>query len=51
MREFLATLKAALRETFNPRWTHDEDEEQSAAEQVRLRSAWVQERRHPEGGD
>lgn len=51
MRDFLVNLKAALREMVNPRWTHDEDEEQSAAEQVRLRSAWVQEHRRPEGGD
>lgn len=52
MREFLATLKAALLEYFNPRQpVLDDDERQSVDEATAARTAWVQAHRHPDGGD
>lgn len=52
MREFLANLKAALREMFNPYPRElDDDERQSIDEATAARTAWVQAHRQPEGGD
>lgn len=44
--EFLATLKAALRETFNPRQPElDDDERQSVDEATAARTRWVRDHR------
>lgn len=52
MREFLATLKAALREYFNPRQPAlDDDERQSVDEATAARTQWVRSHRRPDGGE
>jgi hypothetical protein len=49
VREFLTNLKAALRETFRPTWTHDDETDADA--DTSARTAWVRERMHKRGGD
>lgn len=52
MSEFLANLKAAWLDMFNPRQRElDDDERQSTDEATAARTAWVRSHRHPRGGE
>jgi hypothetical protein len=48
VREFIANLKAAVREMLRPTFPEDPDP-QSTADQVAARTAWIRDHRPPDG--